>query len=100
MERILRDVWDSLRAKMPQYNLFVNSVTLENVRGIKELSVPFTYPVSVIAGANATGKTTIISALLCAYSQQDSNRIFPSSVFLLLNTMKSISLRTGKTIRG
>ena len=40
---------------------------LDGIRGIEDLRVVFDYPVSVIAGGNATGKSTVLFAAACAY---------------------------------
>lgn len=49
---------------MPQ---FLTGVTLKGIRGIDDLRVIFDYPVSVIAGGNASGKSTVLFAAACAY---------------------------------
>ena len=40
---------------------------IDGIRGIDELRVGFDYPVSVIAGGNASGKSTVLFAAACAY---------------------------------
>lgn len=67
LEQQLRQVWDQLRAKKPQYRFFLQSVEIVGLRGIRHLRVPFEYPVSVLAGPNGCGKSSVLMALACAY---------------------------------
>ena len=67
MDRIFPDIWSDLQGKKPRYAEFLERVTIRNIRGIAELTVPFTYPVSVLAGENCSGKSTVLFALACAY---------------------------------
>ena len=46
---------------------FLNEVRIQGIRGIDDLRVEFDYPVTVIAGGNASGKTTVLFAAACAY---------------------------------
>ena len=72
MNRVFPDIWNDLQGKKPQYAEFLERVTIRNIRGIAELTVPFTYPVSVLAGENCSGKSTVLFALACAYSAPKS----------------------------
>lgn len=67
IERNLRQIWEQLRAKKPQLARFLEDVRLKDLRGISDLRVPFAYPVSVLAGQNGCGKSTVLFALACAY---------------------------------
>ena len=67
MERRLRDLWDQLQGKKPHLPDFLTEVRLKGIRGIDDLRVLFDYPVSVVAGGNATGKSTVLLAAACAY---------------------------------
>ena len=67
MDKALSEIQNSLLGKKPHYREFLERVTIRNIRGIKELTVPFTYPVSVLAGENCSGKSTVLYALACAY---------------------------------
>ncbi len=42
-------------------------IQLKGIRGTDDLRVVFDYPVSVIAGGNASGKSTVLFAAACAY---------------------------------
>ncbi len=67
IERRPRDLWDQLQGKKPHLPHFLTEVHLKGIRGIDDLRVMFDYPVSVIAGGNATGKSTVLFAAACAY---------------------------------
>ncbi len=67
MERRLRQLWDQLRGKKPHLPHFLSEIRLRGLRGIDDLRVVFDYPVSVIAGGNASGKSTVLFAAACAY---------------------------------
>ena len=67
MERRLRQLWDQLRGKKSHLPHFLSEIRLQGLRGIDGLQVEFDYPVSVIAGGNASGKSTVLFAAACAY---------------------------------
>ena len=67
IDRRLTRVWGQLQGKKPHLPHFLAEVYLDGIRGIKDLRVVFDYPVSVIAGGNATGKSTVLFAAACAY---------------------------------
>ena len=83
MNKVFSDIWNALQGKKPHYAEFLERVTIRNIRGIAELTVPFTYPVSVLAGENCCGKSTVLYALACAYRVPDANpRAFaPAAMF-------------------
>ena len=83
IEKRLRNLWDSLQGKKPHFGNFLHEVRLENLRGINDLRVPFEYPVSVIAGGNASGKSTVLFAAACAYKTPGAKnqRLVPSALF-------------------
>lgn len=62
---------------------FLNEIFLDGIRGINGLRVGFDYPVSVIAGENASGKSTVLFAAACAYKVKGAGvRDFvPSTLF-------------------
>ena len=67
IERRLAELWDSLQGKKPHLPHFLSEIYLDGLRGLDNLRVLFDYPVSVIAGGNATGKSTVLFAAACAY---------------------------------
>lgn len=67
IERRLREIWDSLQGKKPYLPHFLSGIRLDGIRGFNNLRVMFDYPVTVIAGGNTTGKSTLLSAAACAY---------------------------------
>ena len=67
IERRFRTLWEQLQGKKPYLPHFLTEVHLQGIRGIDDLRVVFDYPVSVIAGGNTSGKSTVLSAAACAY---------------------------------
>lgn len=67
LERRFPGLWWNLQGKKPHFPHFLNDVRLNGIRGINDLRVVFDYPVSVIAGGNASGKSTVLFAAACAY---------------------------------
>ena len=82
-ERRRQQLWNQLRKKKSQLNHFLSEVRIQGLRGIDDIRVVFDYPVSVIAGGNATGKSTVLFSAACAYKVPGSRvRDFvPSSLF-------------------
>ena len=83
IERRLRKLWEHLQAKKPHLPHFLAEVQLKGIRGLENLRVAFDYPVSVIAGANGSGKSTVLFAAACAYTVPSAGvRDFvPSTLF-------------------
>lgn len=83
IERRLHGIWERLQGKKPHLPHFLAEVQLKGIRGIENLRVTFDYPVSVIAGANGSGKSTVLFAAACAYAvPKASVRDFvPSTLF-------------------
>ena len=67
IEKRLRNLWEQLQGKKPHFPHFLSEIYLDGIRGFDSLRVMFDYPVSVIAGGNATGKSTVLFAAACAY---------------------------------
>lgn len=67
IERRLQELWSQLQGKKPHFPHFLAEIRLQGIRGINNLKATFDYPVSVIAGGNASGKTTVLFAAACAY---------------------------------
>ena len=81
--RELQKVWEAIRASMPQRRDMLQEVRIRNFRGIRDLRVPFGYPVSVLAGPNGCGKSTVLFACACAYRVpgRGPREFVPSSLF-------------------
>lgn len=79
----LHRLWEQLRGRRPHMPYFLEAVQLQGIRGITDLRVEFAYPVSVIAGENAAGKSTVLFAAACAYAVPEAGpRAFvPSTLF-------------------
>ena len=67
LERHLEGLWRDLQGKKPHLQHFLSEIRLDGIRGFNNLRVVFDYPVSVIAGGNTTGKSTVLFAAACAY---------------------------------
>ena len=87
IEKRLRELWDNLQGKKPHLPHFLSEIYLDGIRGLDDLRVLFDYPVSVIAGGNATGKSTVLFAAACAYKVPGAGvRDFvPSTLFSYYN---------------
>ena len=79
----LKNAWGRLRASKPQRKFSLEEIRIKNFRGIKDLRVVFQSPVSVLAGANGCGKTTVLLAAACAYQPAGaaSMALTPASCF-------------------
>ncbi len=91
--KLFNQIWDQLRIKKSQYAQYLDQVRLENIRGIIDLSINFNYPVSVIAGANASGKSTVLHVCACAYEEvmDDRRLLTPDSLFPILSAFQEFT---------
>lgn len=83
IDRRLRSLWEQLQGKKPHLRDFLAEIHLQGIRGIDDLRVVFDYPVSVVAGGNASGKSTVLFAAACAYRVPGagSRDFVPSTLF-------------------
>ncbi|MFJ6172142.1 ATP-dependent nuclease [Curtobacterium sp. NPDC092190] len=63
----LTSAWDSARHADNGWPQFLTAVRIEGLRGSSGEQVEFRYPVVAIAGANGSGKSTILKAAAAAY---------------------------------
>ena len=79
----LKELWPRLQGKKPHMPHFLSQIRLNGIRGIENVKITFDYPVSVIAGVNASGKSTALFAAACAYNVPDAKRrdYVPSTLF-------------------
>jgi len=63
IERRLLERWESNTYGKPA----LRKVDINGLRGLKDFSIEFSYPVVAIAGENGTGKSTILGCVACAY---------------------------------
>ena len=83
IERRLASLWRQLQGKKPHLPHFLSEIRLQGIRGIDDLRVALDYPVSVIAGENASGKSTALFAAACAYDVPGATyrQFVPSTLF-------------------
>ena len=81
--RELREIWDALRAKSGERNDTLEEIRIKQLRNVRDLRVPFSYPVSVLAGPNGCGKSTVLFSCACAYRPpgRGAREFVPSSLF-------------------
>ncbi len=79
----LEEVWNALRANKFQWRHILQEIRIKNFRGIRDLRVPFDYPVCVLAGPNGCGKSTVLFVCACAYHVpgRGLKEFVPSSLF-------------------
>ena len=83
IQKKLQKTWMHLQGKKPHMAHFLAQLRLTGIRGIQDLRVALDYPVSVIAGENGCGKSTVLTAAACAYRVPGAGRrdFVPSSLF-------------------
>lgn len=83
IQKKLQKVWSQLQGKKPRMPHFLAHLRLREIRGIRDLRVGLDYPVSVIAGENGSGKSTVLFAAACAYRVPGAGRrdFVPSTLF-------------------
>ena len=97
IDRRLEDIWMQLQGKKPHMPNFLEEISLTGIRGINDLRVGFDYPVSVVAGGNASGKSTVLFAAACAYRVPGAGtRDFVPSTLFPDYRPKSSGRRDGK----
>lgn len=67
LRKELEKTWNALRSSNAERKSDLLEVRIRNLRGIQDLRIPFNSPVSVLAGPNGCGKSTILFACACAY---------------------------------
>ena len=83
LERRLEELWENLQGKKPHLPHFLSAIYLDGIRGFNNLRVRFNYPVSVLAGGNTNGKSTVLFAAACAYKVPGAGvkEFVPSTLF-------------------
>lgn len=74
-----------IRSKMASnpWPKYLSSIQINGLRGWTGEEIRFNFPVTVIAGENGTGKSTILKAAACAYSSPRGTQdtFYPSAFF-------------------
>lgn len=66
----LQELWDTDRSYQKLTEISFNEI---GIRGIKNVTIDFSYPITAIAGANGIGKTTILQTLACLFHNIDED---------------------------
>lgn len=84
LRKNLEQIWDQLRGQKPSRANSIEEIQVKGLRGIADLRVPLPFPVTVLAGPNGCGKSTVLFALACAYrplggtaSERTPTKLFP-----------------------
>ncbi|MCX6583564.1 MAG: ATP-binding protein [Candidatus Aminicenantes bacterium] len=83
LKRELETIWTQLRSQKPGRANSLEEIHLKGIRGIKDLRIPLPFPVTVLAGPNGCGKSTVLFALACSYRNKDAgkNSFTPTTLF-------------------
>lgn len=83
MDHERKELWNALRPRIDRMAPVIRDVRIRHLRGIRNLRVPINYPVSVLAGANGCGKSTVLLALACTYRSPDrsGSTLTPNDLF-------------------
>ena len=107
IDKELKSVWNRLRGNRPHREDFLEEINIRNMRGIKNLRVPFDYPVTVLAGENACGKSTVLFGCAAAYKIPKAkvktnvpSTLFPSFSKNGTDNMESIELEYAYIDKG
>lgn len=79
---------------------FLETITIDGLRGWKGQSMNFRFPVTAIVGENGTGKSTFLKAAACIYENEIKGSAFYPSDFFVSTYWDSISgVTLGYTVR-
>lgn len=70
----LETIWTQLRSQKPGRANSLEEIQLKGLRGIKDLRIALPFPVTVLAGPNGCGKSTVLFALACAYRGKNAGK--------------------------
>lgn len=85
MQQQFLDIWKKLRIEKKNILPYLESITINNLKGIGTIQAPmtfdFNFPVTVIAGTNGSGKTTVLDATAAAYASTTTSPLAPKKLF-------------------
>lgn len=76
-ESQINQLFDKVEGK--NYGKYLRKVRLNPIRGFKDETVSFDFPVTAIIGPNGGGKTSVLGAAACAYIAVKPSRFFAKS---------------------
>ncbi|WP_004471279.1 ATP-dependent nuclease [Leptospira santarosai] len=76
-DSLIRSLLEKVRKR--NYNKYLYSVKLSNMRGFADEIITFDFPVTAIIGPNGGGKSTVLGAAACLYSDLKPGRFFAKS---------------------
>jgi len=78
---------------------FINSITIDKLRGWDNQTVRFRFPICTLVGENGSGKSTVLRAIACAYENtlKAAKNYYPSKLFLTTQ-WDATSVQTGSCI--
>jgi predicted ATPase len=91
MNRNFREIWDQLRARKSSFEMFLEEMKINHLRGIQNLTLRFEFPVTVVSGPNGVGKSTLLLSAACAYKTQQKSLV-PGIVFPNLKKQKELTI--------
>lgn len=63
----------------------LRSIYFKNLKGLKDLELKFSKPLTAIMGINGSGKTTVLHALACVYRPERNGHNYKFSNFFIPN---------------
>ena len=73
----IKQLFEKVEGK--NYGKYLRKVSLNPIRGFKNETVSFDFPVTAIIGPNGGGKTSVLGAAACAYISVKPSRFFAKS---------------------
>ena len=76
-DSVINELFEKVSNK--NYRKYLVKLTLNPIRGFKNETIKFDFPVTALIGPNGGGKTTVLGAAACAYISEKPGRFFTKS---------------------